>query len=103
MQHDSANRQRHASRDLQKSQSVLCDLSGRHVCPGQVSGSQFVQQDVREAGEQQSELVGRAVMAAGPIGEEHQLLFLDAVFLVGSLANRLRRTESVAGLPEWSR
>jgi len=47
-----------------------------------VRGSQFVQQDVRKAGEQQSELVGLEVMAAGPIGEERQLLFLDAVFHV---------------------
>ncbi|MGZ0173872.1 MAG: hypothetical protein ACKVHE_30545 [Planctomycetales bacterium] len=43
---------------LQKCQADLCDLSGRQICLGQVRGSQFVQQDVREAGEQQPELVG---------------------------------------------
>ena len=84
-----------ASSDLQQLRADRARLSFRHLGTGQAELSQRHVQHVRHCREQQTQLIGSHSVSARAIGEQVQLLLLDAVFhfppsTVAAFVQRLR-------------
>jgi hypothetical protein len=83
-QHDAADADAHDGGDLQQPQPDGASLSTLQLGAPQAEVAQEVEEHVGHGGKPQSQWVGAKRMGAGPVGEEAQLLLLDAVLHVAS-------------------
>src|SRR5690606_19241847 len=70
----------------EESDSEGCTLGARQFGASQPEAAEGFQQNITERGEEQAELIRPPVMAAGAVGEQAQLLFLDPILHVSSSA-----------------
>src|SRR5487761_2292443 len=84
--------------DLEQTAAQDLDLSASEFGAAQADGAQSLQQDIGERREQQAELIGPPQMAAGAIGEQAELTFLDPVlhFSPGAVHRFVERARLVA-------
>jgi hypothetical protein len=82
---DAANRAYDPPADLEQLESNRADLGGGQFRPGKSHAAKRLYQDVGPGRQQDAELVGQERMATGAVGEQAQLLLLDAILGIAAL------------------